>query len=140
MRFNVRLRHLPGRLATGTFILNSGLGKRHADRQTAESLHGMAANAYPFLAGLDPETFVKLLSTGEIALGTALLLPVVPSVLAGAALTGFSAGLLGVYARTPGMTKEGSVLPTEQGIALAKDVWMAGIGLDLVLDGLTNRD
>lgn len=140
MRLPVRLRHLPGRLAAGTFILNSGLGKRNADRQTAESMHGMAANAYPFLARLDPETFVKLLSTGEIALGTALLLPVVPSVLAGAALTGFSAGLLGMYARTPGMTREGSVLPTEQGIALAKDVWMAGIGLDLVLDGLTSRD
>lgn len=140
MRLFMRLHHLPGRLATGAFILNSGLGKRNADRQTAEALHGMAKNAYPFLGRLDPETFVKLLSTGEIALGTALLLPIVPSVLAGAALTGFSGGLLGMYARTPGMTKEGGVLPTEQGIAMAKDVWMAGIGLSLVLDDLTRRD
>ena len=113
---------------------------RNADRQTAEATYGMAKNAYPFLGRLDPETFVKLLSTAEIALGTALLLPIVPSVPAGAALTGFSGGLLGMYARTPGMTKEGGVLPTEQGIALAKDVWLAGIGLSLVLDDLTRRD
>ena len=140
MRLLMRLPHLPGRLAAGAFILNSGLDMRNADRQTAEATYGMAKNAYPFLGRLDPETFVKMLSTAEIALGTALLLPIVPSVPAGAALTGFSGGLLGMYARTPGMTKEGGVLPTEQGIALAKDVWLAGIGLSLVLDDLTRRD
>jgi hypothetical protein len=35
------------------------------------------------------------------------------------------------------MRKPGTPLPTEQGTALAKDVWMVGIGLGLVIDGLT---
>jgi hypothetical protein len=37
------------------------------------------------------------------------------------------------------MRKENSPFPTQQGIALAKDVWMAGIGLGLVIDDLTDR-
>ena len=63
-----------------------------------------------------------------------------PTVVAGAGLTAFSGGLLGLYARTPGMRKEGTPLPTHEGTALAKDVWMAGIGLGLVLDELTDSD
>ena len=63
-----------------------------------------------------------------------------PSVLAGAALTAFSGGLLGLYARTPGLRKEGTPLPTQQGIPIAKDVWMLGIGLGLVIDQLTDGD
>jgi hypothetical protein len=54
-------------------------------------------------------------------------------------LTAFSAGLLGLYVRTPGMTKEDGIRPTKQGTAMAKDVWMLGIGLGLVVDGLTDR-
>jgi hypothetical protein len=45
MSRHVRLRHLPGRLTTGVFIVNSGLSKRHADDDTAAALHGMAAVA-----------------------------------------------------------------------------------------------
>lgn len=138
MRSFVRLRHVPGRLATGVFILDSGLGKQGADQQTAETLHGMALNAYPFLSALDPRTFTRLLSAGEIALGTALMLPVVPTVVAGAALTAFSAGLVHLYLKTPGTRREGSVFPTEQGLGMAKDVWMLGIGLGFVVDGLTD--
>jgi hypothetical protein len=80
-----------------------------------------------------------MLAVSEIALGTALLVPVVPAALAGAGLTAFSAGLLGLYVRTPGMRKNGSPFPTQQGITLAKDVWLVGIGLGLVLDDLTDR-
>jgi uncharacterized membrane protein YphA (DoxX/SURF4 family) len=140
MRFPLRLRHVPGRLATGVFFLDSGLGKRGADQQTAETLHGMAANAYPFLGAVDPKTFVRLLSAGELAVGAALLLPVVPTAVAGGALAAFSAGLVGLYARTPGMRREGSVFPTEQGLILAKDVWLFGLGLGLLIDGLTERE
>ena len=39
----------------------------------------------------------------------------------------------------PGMRKEGSPFPTQQGVPLAKDVWMIGIGLGLVIDDLTDR-
>jgi len=60
----------------------------------------------------------------------------VPSALAGAALAGFSAGLVQLYWKTPGMRQPGSIKPTQQGIALAKDVWLLGAGLTLLLDGL----
>ena len=140
MGLPVKLRHLPQRMATGAFILNSGIGKLNADEETAAQLHGFAVGTYPFLAKLKPQDFVKLLGGTEIALGAALLLPVVPSALAGAGLAVFSGGLLGLYARTPGMRKEGSPLPTQQGVPIAKDVWMLGIGLGLVLDDLTDSD
>jgi hypothetical protein len=88
---------------------------------------------------MDPQQFVRLLSTSEISLGAALLTPLVPSAVAGAALVAFSAGLLGLYARTPGMRQEGSIRPTEQGLSLAKDVWLLGIGAALVADDLIER-
>jgi hypothetical protein len=58
---------------------------------------------------------------------------------AGAVLTGFSAGLLGLYLRTPGMRKPGSLAPTEQGLAIAKDVWLLGIGVGLFSYGTLDR-
>ena len=134
------LRQLPARVVTGAFVLHSGLGKRNADQETAEQLHGWASSTYPVLRGIDARRFAKLLAAGEIATGAALLLPVVPAVVAGAALTGFAGALLGLYAKTPGMRREGRIWPTEQGIGLAKDVWMLGIGLSLVLDGVTRND
>jgi hypothetical protein len=140
MRLPVKWRHVPQRMVTGAFILQSGIGKLSADEATAQQLHGFATGTYPFLAKLKPEDFVKLLAGTEIALGTALLLPFVPSMVAGAGLTAFSGGLLGLYVRTPGMRKEGTPLPTQQGTALAKDVWMTGIGLGLVIDELTDSD
>ncbi len=140
MGLPVKLRHLPQRIATGAFILNAGIGKLNADEETAAQLHGFAVGTYPFLAKLKPQDFAKLLGGTEIALGAALLLPIVPSVLAGAALTAFSGGLLGLYARTPGLRKEGTPLPTQQGIPIAKDIWMLGIGLGLVIDQLTDGD
>jgi hypothetical protein len=81
---------------------------------------------------------VTLVAYSEIALGAALLIPVVPAFVAGAGLAAFSGGLLGLYAKTPGMRRPGTPLPTEQGIALAKDVWMTGIGLGLIIDDLTD--
>ena len=134
MRLLARPHQLPGRIAVGAFILNSGLRKAKADKETAVQLHGMAARTYPFLAGQDPEQFTATLSKAEIALGTALLLPFVPSLLAGAALSAFSGGLLGLYVRTPGMHE--NLRPTQQGTALAKDVWMLGIGLTLLAEEL----
>jgi uncharacterized membrane protein YphA (DoxX/SURF4 family) len=139
MKISAKARRLPGRLATGAFILNSGLGKWSADEETAARLHGMAVGTYPFLGKLKPKDFARLLSVGEIALGSALLLPVVPAAAAGAGLTAFSAGLLGMYLHTPGMTKEDGIRPSQQGTALAKDVWMLGIGVGLIADALTDR-
>jgi hypothetical protein len=63
----------------------------------------MAAGTYPFLRRLSPERFTSLLSTSEIAIGAVLLTPFVPTGLAGAALSAFAGGLIGLYLRTPGM-------------------------------------
>ncbi|MFF0449064.1 hypothetical protein ACFYT4_22105 [Streptomyces sp. NPDC004609] len=130
---------VPLRLPVGAFFLNSGLSKRGADQATAEGLQQFAALTYPFLAKLGARRFARLLSTGELAIATALLLPVVPAAVAGAALTAFSLGTLGLYLRTPGMREEGGIRPTEQGIPLAKDVWMLGIGIALIVEGVTEH-
>ncbi len=61
---------------------------------------------------LKPAEFTQLLAVGEITLGAALLLPVVPAAVAGAGLAAFSGGLLGLYARTPGMRKQNTPFPT----------------------------
>ena len=137
MSFSAKARRLPGRLTAGAFILNAGLGKWSASEETAARLHGTAVGTYPFLAQIKPKDFARLLSIGEIALGSALLLPVVPAAAAGAGLAAFSGGLLGLYLGTPAMTKEDGIRPSQQGTALAKDVWMLGIGLGLVVDALT---
>lgn len=140
MGISIKARHLPPRIATGAFILNSGIGKLTADEATAAQLHGFASGTYPFLKKIKPQDFARMLGATEVALGTALLIPVVPAVVAGAGLAAFSSGLLGLYVRTPGMRKQGSPLPTEQGTALAKDVWMVGIGLGLMFDDLIDND
>ena len=110
----MKLAHLPLRVATGAYILNSGMSKQGLEGQAAEGLHGMAV-------------------------GAALLIPFVPSALVGAALAGFSAGLVQLYLKTPGMRQPGSLKPTQEGIGLAKDVWLVGAGLTLLLDGLPKR-
>lgn len=132
-----RLHQVPLRLSTGLIILDSGLKKRTADAETAQRLHAMAAAAYPFLADTDPQDFVRLLSRAEIALGVALLLPVVPTWLVAPTLTGFAGGLVGMYLRTPSLHEEGSIRPSAQGVGVSKDIWMLGIGVGLVLDSLT---
>jgi hypothetical protein len=63
----------------------------------------------------------------------------VPTAVAGATLTVFSGGLLGLYLRTPGMRKPGSLAPTEQGLAIAKDCWLLGIGIGLLTSGTVDR-
>jgi len=135
----MKLAHLPLRVATGAYILNSGLSKQGLEGQAAEGVHGMASSAIPPLKRIPPDQFAKFLSTGEIALGAALLIPFVPSALVGAALAGFSAGLVQLYLKTPGMRQPASVKPTQEGIGLAKDAWLLGAGLTLLLDGLPKR-
>lgn len=124
------------RLAAGAFILSSGLDKRQADAETAAALHGTAAGAYPFLEDVEPQEFTKALSTGEIALGAALVTPFVPSGLAGVALGAFSGALVGIYLKTPGLTRDDGVRPTPQGIGMAKDVFLLGIAGGLVAGAL----
>jgi uncharacterized membrane protein YphA (DoxX/SURF4 family) len=140
LRLRPTARELPLRISTGAFILNSGLSKKDLPPEAAKQIHGMATNTYPFLGKMQPEEFAATLSKAEIAIGAMLLAPFVPTAVAGAALLAFSGGLLGLYLRTPGMREPGSLRPTQQGIALAKDVWMVGIGASLLADGLTADD
>jgi hypothetical protein len=140
MKLPLKSRHIPARLATGAFILNSGIEKSRGDEQTAQMLHGMASGSYPFLGKLKSTDFLKALSTTEIALGVALLLPVVPTAVAGAGLAAFSAGMLGLYLRTPGMRQDGSLRPTQQGTAIAKDVWMLGIAAGFIVDEVVSAE
>ena len=139
MTLAAKLRRAPVRIATGAFILNSGLTKLSGEEDQAKGTHGMAVGAYPMLAKVGHQPFFKALAVGEIALGGALLLPIVPAGLAGLALTGFSGALLGMWWRTPGMHAEGSPRPTPQGLPIAKDVWMLGIGTGLVIDAALNE-
>lgn len=140
MRHRARISNVPVRLAAGAFILNSGLTKLQADKDAHQHVHGFAAGAYPFLENAPPEQFGKALGAAEVALGGALLAPVVISDgLAGLALTAFSGALLGLYARTPGMRQEGSMRPSKDGTALAKDTWLAGIGLTLMASSVGSR-
>jgi len=136
---NRKLSHLPPRLITGAYIVNTGVSKLGAGEETAKRLHGMATAAYPILGKLDAQTFTRLLGAGELTLGVSLLLPIVPPALAGLGLAGFSAGLLGLYLRIPGMRQNGGLRPTAQGTPLAKDAWLLGIGLSFVLDSILSR-
>lgn len=130
--------HIPIRVATGAFILNSGIGKLSADEGTAQFLHGAAAGTYPSLfKDMKPTRFATMLAYGEIALGTALMAPIVSSTVAGAALTGFGASMLGMYLKTPSMTLDDGIRPSPEGLAVAKDVWLVGAGLTLLSQGIT---
>jgi len=139
VQFPLRARDLPGRITTGGYILHAGLEKWQGDQARAEAVHRMAANAFPVLKDIPPARFLRLLAGSEIALGTALLVPVIPGALAGTALTGFSGALLAMYGRTPALRKPGSIWPSQAGTGVSKDVWMLGIGLGLVAGALSDR-
>jgi uncharacterized membrane protein YphA (DoxX/SURF4 family) len=139
MGLATKFRDLPGRIVTGSYIAHAGLDKWNADEDRAVAVHSMAAAAFPVLQGIPPTRFIRLLAAGEIATGAALLVPVVPTRIAGVALTAFSGALVAMYARTPAMHKPGSVWPTPAGTAVSKDVWLLAIGLGFLADTLTTR-
>ncbi|GAA1347102.1 hypothetical protein [Falsarthrobacter nasiphocae] len=124
---NLALRAIPG-----AWILNSGIGKLGMDNGTAGYLKGMAASGIPALGDLSDEQFKKFIVGGEIAVGSALLLPFVPNRLAGLALGGFAAGMLSMYFKNDEMTESDGIRPTQDGVPMAKDMWLAAIALGLV--------
>ena len=130
----MRLSHLPLRLTTGAFILNSGWSKRNLDEDSAAGLQGMAARVAPQVSKIEPAQFGKLVGYAEMALGAALLAPFVSSRLAGVGLGIFSGSLFTMYLRAPGMTMPDGIRPSQQGTVLAKDIWMVGIAVALILD------
>ncbi|MCW2834903.1 MAG: hypothetical protein JWN68_2856 [Nocardioides sp.] len=133
------LTHIPLRVATGAFIVNSGISKLGADEGTAQFLHGAAASTYPAVfKDMEAKRFARLLAFSEIGVGTALLAPMVPATVAGAALTGFGASLVGMYLKTPSMTLDDGIRPSQEGIGVAKDVWLVGAGLTLLTQGIAS--
>ncbi len=135
-----RIANLPIRVATGAFILSSGLSKLQADKDTYERLHERASGTFPILENVPSEQFGKALAATEVGLGAALLMPfVVGDGLAGLMLSAFSTGLLRLYLKTPGMRQEGSLRPSRDGTAMAKDVWLEGIGLSLLASSIGTR-
>ena len=69
---------IPLRLASGAFILNSGIGKTKLSEEQAEGMRDMAANGIPMLKDLSPAQFKQFLVATEIGVGGALLAPFVP--------------------------------------------------------------
>jgi uncharacterized membrane protein YphA (DoxX/SURF4 family) len=137
----IKLRHIPPRVTTGAYILHSGLEKWKGDENTAGYIHAMAAGAIPPIKSIPAPTFLKILAGAETALGAALLNPFIPTKVVGLGLTTFAGSLLTMYLRTPSLHKPGSIWPTQQGIGVSKDVWMAGIGLSFLIDsGKGKRD
>ena len=134
---SLHVRNIPTRIATGAYILHSGLSKWNGTEEQAKGLHALAAGAYPIVADVPPVRFLKVLAAAEIGIGAALLTPFIGNRLAGAALTAFSGSLVGMYLRTPALHEPGSVWPSRAGIAISKDVWMLGIGVGLLADGGT---
>ncbi|AQQ14025.1 hypothetical protein CGLAU_00095 [Corynebacterium glaucum] len=120
------------RAPLGLYILNSGLGKFGADKETAEGLQDMAATGIPALDEFDPETFAKTLAASETALAAALLLPFVPNRLAGLGLATFGAGLLTMYFGNDQMTEDDGIRPSHDGLSLSKDAWLVAIGAALM--------
>ena len=116
-------------------MLNAGIGKLSAGEEQAGRLHGMAKGPFPFFENVPPQQFAKGLAVGEVAIGAALLTPFVSDRLAGLALAPFAGGLLWMYAKTDGMHEPNSLRPTQMGTAVAKDVWLLGIGLTLLATG-----
>lgn len=125
---NAILRGVPG-----AFLLQSGCGKLGMDAESAEGLKQFASTGVPQFADWDSQTFTKFIAGTELALGTALLTPFVSKRLAGAGLLAFSAGLLSMYFRNSDMTQEDGIRPSEQGLTLSKDAFLAAIGAALVL-------
>jgi uncharacterized membrane protein YphA (DoxX/SURF4 family) len=133
MALAAKLRRAPVRLATGAYIMNSGINKLSADEGTAAWLHDAASAAFPALKRVEPKLFTTVLAVGECTVGAALLLPVVPAGLAGLALLGLGGALTAMYVRTPAW-HDRYLRPTAEGTAYAKDVWLAGAGAGLLLD------
>ena len=140
------LRYKPGawwwpiRLVFGLFFLHVALSHKDLDEKGAKGLQRFAATAFPFVKRIKPEQFKQAMVAGETATAASLLIPGVPQVLGGAALTGFGASLFAVYLKNPMLRQsEKSIRPNDMGLGIAKDSWMIAAGLTILVDALVSR-
>ena len=137
MEISANLRRAPLRLSTGAFVVNSGISNFNASDETAKKLQTNAARLVPQVERMDPRTFAKVLAAGEVTLGTALILPIVPAAVAGLGLSAFAASLLATQRPTNGQHADGQNDPPASATPAATDAWMLGAGVSLLLDALT---
>lgn len=128
------------RILPGAFVLNSGISKIGMPAEASAGAQQFAASAVPALRKLPAAKFGTILGWAETGVGATLLAPFVPNVVAGAALTTFSAGLLALYFSDPDNRQDDGIRPSEQGTALAKDSWLLAIGVALLASSLDSRD
>ncbi len=119
---------------TGAFVLNSGVSKLNMPVEAASGLQQFAATGVPAVTSMSPEAFGTFVSYSEIGIGGALLTPFVSKRVAGLGLGAFSAGLLAMYFRNPVMTKGDGIRPSNDGMSLSKDIFMAAMAAALVTD------
>ncbi len=136
MSMAAKLRRAPMRIATGAFILNSGLQKLSADDESAKGVHGMAAGAYPAFESTAAEVVRAHARHRRDHAGRGAADADRPRLARRRRAGRLLRCAAGMWWRTPGMHEEGSPRPTQQGTAIAKDSWMLGIGTGLVLDHL----
>lgn len=120
------------RAIPGAYIASSGIEKLSLDEQSAGFLKSMAAKGFPIVNQLDDATFGKALAASEIAVGGALLAPFVNNKLAGLALGAFAGGMLTMYFKTPEFTQEDGIRPSQEGIAVSHNVFLASIAGALI--------
>jgi hypothetical protein len=134
MEISANVRRAPLRLTTGAFVLNSGVSTFSATGEKTTRLQSTAAKLVPQVERMDPRTFAKVLGAGEVTLGTALMLPVVPAAVAGLGLTAFAASLLATRSSNDGQHADSDGQPA---VPNATEAWMLGSGVSLLLDALT---
>ena len=137
MQISANLRRAPLRLGTGAFVVNSGIAAFSADNETTKRLQSTAARLMPQVEKMDPRTFAKVLGAGEVTLGAALILPVVPAAVAGLGLSAFAASLLATQRPTNGQHADGQNETPASATPPATEAWMLGAGVSLLLDALT---
>jgi hypothetical protein len=144
----IRLWHVPVRLATGALILDSGVKKwsEEGDQGPQDHPDSTATYVYPRFEDVESRTFTRMLATGEVLLGGALLMPLVQTGVAGVGLAALSTGLLGTYLGLPGLRRDrirgpnrGSTESTTERTALAKDSWMLAVGMAWMIKSLADR-
>ncbi|MEE3921883.1 hypothetical protein V2I01_37160 [Micromonospora sp. BRA006-A] len=91
----------------------------------------MAVGAMPQLRQIPPDRFAVLLSRGEVALGAAR--PVRPVAAGRGSAHRVRRGPGAALPQDAGYAR-GQPAPSQEGIGLAKDVWLVGAGLTLMLD------
>jgi hypothetical protein len=136
MEISASVRRAPLRLTTGAFVLNSGVSTFGATDEKSARLQSSAARLVPQVERMNPRTFAKLLGAGEVTLGTALMLPIVPAAVAGLGLTAFAASLLAMRPSTNGPHTDTDA-DTSSAVPIATEAWMLGSGVSLLLDALT---